>query len=126
MLSITKLSRTALNSQSIFKHSSQILRRDHFDAFGDFELEESVRQFPVGLAVGEGEGGAVAKVLGQYEDRPSQRDMAAYVADSYNDGGVSLLAAGTGVGKSFAYLVSAIEWSLANGERTVVSPLSMS
>ena len=68
-----------------------------------------------------GEGGAVAKVLGQYEDRPSQRDMAAYVADTYNDGGVALLEAGTGVGKSFAYLVSAIEWSLANGERTVVS-----
>jgi ATP-dependent DNA helicase DinG len=68
-----------------------------------------------------GEGGAVAKVLGTFEDRPSQRDMAAYVADTYNEGGVSLLEAGTGVGKSFAYLVPAINWSLTNGERTVVS-----
>jgi ATP-dependent DNA helicase DinG len=67
------------------------------------------------------EGGAVAGALGQYEDRPSQRDMAAYLADAYNDGGVVLLEAGTGVGKSFAYLVPALYWARANQERTVVS-----
>ncbi|MDH3214150.1 MAG: hypothetical protein OEM05_16855, partial [Myxococcales bacterium] len=66
-------------------------------------------------------GGPVATRLGAFEDRPSQRDMAAYVADSYNDGGVALLEAGTGVGKSFAYLVPAIRWALENSERTVVS-----
>jgi ATP-dependent DNA helicase DinG len=68
-----------------------------------------------------GEGGPVAHALGQYEDRPSQRDMAAHIADAYNDGGVVLLEAGTGVGKSFAYLVPALAWARANGERTVVS-----
>jgi ATP-dependent DNA helicase DinG len=68
-----------------------------------------------------GEGGPVALALGQYEDRPSQRDMAAHIADAYNDGGVVLLEAGTGVGKSFAYLVPALAWARANGERTVVS-----
>ena len=82
---------------------------------------ETVRLDPVTLAWSLGEGGSVAKVLGQFEDRPSQRDMTAYVADTYNDGGISLLEAGTGVGKSFAYLIPAIEWSLANGERTMVS-----
>src|SRR4029077_12990563 len=49
--------------------------------------------------------GVVGKALGGFEDRPSQRDMAAYIADTYNDGGIALLEAGTGVGKSFAYLV---------------------
>ena len=68
-----------------------------------------------------GPGGEVARALGRFEDRPSQRDMAAYAADTYNDGGVSLLEGGTGVGKSFAYLVPAIAWARANGERTVVS-----
>lgn len=68
-----------------------------------------------------GEHGPVARVLGRYEDRPSQRDMAAYIADGYNDGGVLLLEAGTGVGKSFAYLVPALAWARRNGERTVVS-----
>jgi ATP-dependent DNA helicase DinG len=68
-----------------------------------------------------GEGGPVAHQLGQYEDRRSQRDMAAYIADGYNDGGVQLLEAGTGVGKSFAYLVPALQWARTNGERTIVS-----
>jgi ATP-dependent DNA helicase DinG len=67
------------------------------------------------------ETGPVARVLGAFEDRPSQRDMAAYIADAYNDGGIALLEAGTGVGKSFAYLVPALEWARVNGERTVVS-----
>jgi len=67
------------------------------------------------------ETGPVAKAMGAFEDRPSQRDMAAYIADAYNDGGIALLEAGTGVGKSFAYLVPALEWARANGERTVVS-----
>jgi ATP-dependent DNA helicase DinG len=68
-----------------------------------------------------GEDGPVHGVLGAYEDRPSQRDMAAFIADGYNDGGTLLLEAGTGVGKSFAYLVPAIAWAFKNKERTVVS-----
>jgi ATP-dependent DNA helicase DinG len=75
----------------------------------------------VDIARAIGPGGVVARALGTFEDRPSQRDMAAYVADTYNEGGVSLLEGGTGVGKSFAYLVPAIAWARANGERTVVS-----
>jgi len=69
------------------------------------------------------EPGPVARVLGTtaFEDRPGQRDMAAYIADAYNDGGIALLEAGTGVGKSFAYLVPALEWARLNGERTIVS-----
>jgi ATP-dependent DNA helicase DinG len=68
-----------------------------------------------------GESGPIAAQLTRYEDRRCQRDMAAHIADGYNDGGVQLLEAGTGVGKSFAYLVPALAWARANGERTVVS-----
>jgi ATP-dependent DNA helicase DinG len=68
-----------------------------------------------------GEKGPIARQLSRYEDRPTQRDMAAHIADGYNDGGVQILEAGTGVGKSFAYLVPALAWARANGERTVVS-----
>ena len=56
-----------------------------------------------------------------YEDRPSQRAMAAEVVTAFNVGGVALLEAGTGVGKSLGYLVPALRWAAANGERTVVS-----
>ena len=47
--------------------------------------------------------------------------MARAIARLYNDGGVGLLEAGTGVGKSLGYLVPALRWAAANGERTVVS-----
>lgn len=80
-----------------------------------------VRIDPLGVVDRLGERGPIAKAMGQYEDRPSQRDMAAYIADAYNDGGVVLLEAGTGVGKSFAYLVPALAWAEASGERTVIS-----
>lgn len=76
---------------------------------------------PIDVAALLAPSGPVARALGSFEDRPSQRDMTAYVADLYNDGGVGLLEAGTGVGKSFAYLVPALAWARANGERTVVS-----
>jgi len=68
-----------------------------------------------------GPDGGVASELARYEDRPSQRAMAVEIARLYNNGGVGLLEAGTGVGKSLGYLVPALRWAAANNERTVVS-----
>ena len=68
-----------------------------------------------------GPDGPVARRLRVYEDRPSQRQMAGEIATLYNDGGVGLLEAGTGVGKSLGYLLPALRWAAANGERTIVS-----
>jgi ATP-dependent DNA helicase DinG len=74
-------------------------------------------------AVGDvlGPRGPIASHLARYEDRPSQRDMAQAVARLYNGGGIALLEAGTGVGKSLGYLVPALRWAAANRERTIVS-----
>src|SRR6185503_14188718 len=52
---------------------------------------------------------------------PSQRAMAIEIAKLYNRGGIGLLEAGTGVGKSLGYLVPALRWAAANNERTIVS-----
>ena len=68
-----------------------------------------------------GPDGPIAGQHARYEDRPSQRAMAMEIARLYNDGGVGLLEAGTGVGKSLGYLVPALRWAAANRERTVVS-----
>ena len=76
---------------------------------------------PLSVSHDLGPAGPIAGVLPRYEDRPSQREMAAEVARLYNNGGVGLLEAGTGVGKSLGYLVPALRWAAANGERTVVS-----
>jgi len=68
-----------------------------------------------------GPDGAIARLLPRYEDRPAQRELATTIARLYNDGGVGLLEAGTGIGKSLGYLIPALRWAAANGERTVVS-----
>ncbi len=68
-----------------------------------------------------GPDGAIARTMSRYEDRDSQRKMAALIARLYNEGGVGLLEAGTGVGKSLGYLVPALRWAAQNNERTVVS-----
>lgn len=66
-------------------------------------------------------GGPVAGRHPRYEDRPQQRELARMIATVYNQGGVGIAEAGTGTGKSVAYLLPAIRWALQNRERTVVS-----
>lgn len=56
-----------------------------------------------------------------YEDRPGQRQMLRFVADRFNEEGTGLAEAGTGTGKSIAYLLPAARWAAKNRERTVVS-----
>ncbi|MEO8029218.1 MAG: helicase C-terminal domain-containing protein [Gemmatimonadota bacterium] len=101
-----------------------IINNDASDLYIVVEVPKGVESTPIDpFDVIEilGAKGSVASVLGQYEDRPSQRDMAAHISDGYNSGGTMLLEAGTGIGKSFAYLVPALVWARVNKERTVVS-----
>ena len=61
-----------------------------------------------------GPDGPIARGMARYEDRASQRDYGARRSrELYNDGGIGLLEAGTGVGKSFGYLVPALRWAAA-------------
>ncbi len=62
-------------------------------------------------------GGALSRALVGYEPREAQRQMATAVADTISSGGVLLAEAGTGTGKTLAYLVPAI----LSGERVLVS-----
>jgi ATP-dependent DNA helicase DinG len=81
----------------------------------------TVRLVEKNIADALGPGGPIATKLVRYEDRPAQREMASAIATLYNEGGIGLLEAGTGVGKSLGYLLPALRWAAANGERTVVS-----
>ena len=62
-------------------------------------------------------GGPLSTALDGFEARPAQRDMAAAVADVFADGGILLAEAGTGTGKTLAYLVPAI----LSRERVLIS-----
>ncbi|MDQ3389623.1 MAG: helicase, partial [Gemmatimonadota bacterium] len=68
-----------------------------------------------------GPGGGLARLHPRYEDRPQQRELSQLIAEMYNSGGVAIAEAGTGTGKSVAYLLPAMLWALRNRERTVVS-----
>ncbi|HZK77992.1 MAG TPA: ATP-dependent DNA helicase, partial [Gemmatimonadaceae bacterium] len=84
-------------------------------------VADSAQLDPVAIANDLGPDGPIAAAMQQYEDRPAQREMASSIAELYNDGGVGLIEAGTGVGKSLGYLLPALRWAHLTGERTVVS-----
>jgi ATP-dependent DNA helicase DinG len=64
--------------------------------------------------------GMMAHLKG-YEQREEQVRMAFAVAEAFNYDRVVLVEAGTGTGKSLAYLIPAILWGVRNNERIVVS-----
>ncbi|MBL7218985.1 MAG: helicase [Phycisphaerae bacterium] len=66
-------------------------------------------------------GGLVASNLDNYEERPEQLDMALAVAVGFEALRHVLAEAGTGVGKSFAYLVPSILQAVENKRRIVIS-----
>lgn len=67
------------------------------------------------------EGGPVARRLKQFELRPQQLEMAAAVEQAFLSQQHLIVEAGTGVGKSFAYLVPAIEQAVSHGKKVVIS-----
>ena len=56
-----------------------------------------------------------------FEERAEQVEMARAVAETLNDGGRLIVEAGTGVGKSLAYLLPAAIYAVLNNKRVVVS-----
>ncbi|MDP2673558.1 MAG: helicase C-terminal domain-containing protein [Dehalococcoidia bacterium] len=60
-------------------------------------------------------------VLPQFEERPQQQAALRAVTEALNQGQKLLLEAGTGTGKSLAYLIPAAAHATANGSRVVVS-----
>ena len=65
--------------------------------------------------------GLLSKALKGFEPRPQQQQMMARVIEAYNDNQISLIEAGTGTGKSLAYLIPALIWAAHCHERTVIS-----
>lgn len=65
--------------------------------------------------------GPFANGLPGFEWRPSQQEMAISVGHVLIEGGVVLAEAGTGTGKSLAYLVPAALHALQTGEKVVIS-----
>jgi len=66
-------------------------------------------------------GGALAKFLPQFEHRSEQVEMISAVSRALSEGRHLMVEAGTGTGKSIAYLIPAALYALQNQQRVVVS-----
>jgi len=64
--------------------------------------------------------GLAARLPG-FRSRPGQTELAEAIARIFQDGGIGLFEAGTGMGKSLAYLLPAAFAAAARGERVLVS-----
>ena len=67
------------------------------------------------------EGGAFSRHYERFEPREQQIEMLQTVSEAFSKGHHMLIEAGTGTGKSFAYLIPAFKWAMQNGERVVIS-----
>lgn len=66
-------------------------------------------------------GGPFSRYFEAYEYRPQQVEMLRAVSQAFSRGQHLMVEAGTGTGKSFAYLVPAAIWAIQNQARVVVS-----
>jgi ATP-dependent DNA helicase DinG len=82
----------------------------------DGALTEAVRRFFVD---------DLPRALPSHEARPQQLDMALAVAAAMSEGTPLVVEAGTGTGKSLAYLVPAALWALAHDGRVVIATHTM-
>lgn len=68
-----------------------------------------------------GPDGRLAARMATFEQRPEQLAMMTAVTDAFNYGQMLLAEAGTGIGKSLAYLVPSAAWAITNRTPVIVS-----
>ncbi len=66
-------------------------------------------------------GGPLSDIFERYEERPAQIELVRLITRGFNDEKLVVAEAGTGVGKSFAYLIPALYWAKENEQRIVIS-----
>ena len=65
--------------------------------------------------------GTLSQKLDGFEYRPQQIEMAQAVEEAFNKAQHLIVEAGTGTGKSLAYLIPATLWAIANNKKVVIS-----
>jgi ATP-dependent DNA helicase DinG len=73
-----------------------------------------------------GKDGLLSGRFKDYEYRPQQQEMAQAVADAIKNRSHLIAEAGTGVGKSFAYLVAVIDFAVNSGGKVIISTNTIS
>ena len=66
-------------------------------------------------------GGPLSQISKTFEERTVQIELLKNIARAFNDQKIAVFEAGTGVGKSYSYLIPSILWSLQNNQKVVIS-----
>ncbi len=66
-------------------------------------------------------GGPLSKKSDTFEERPVQIELLKNIAKAFNENKIAVFEAGTGVGKSYSYLIPAILWAIQNTDRVIIS-----
>ena len=65
--------------------------------------------------------GILAKEIKGFEYRQEQEEMAQYIQEAINEDRKIIVEAGTGTGKTLAYLIPAIKWAVANKKKVIIA-----
>ncbi|MBZ0279668.1 MAG: DEAD/DEAH box helicase family protein [Anaerolineae bacterium] len=111
---ITKLPNPETGPIAIFKAAPQEDRPISFDGIRQpINTEQLIDLMS--------ENGALINKLEGYQPRSQQIKMTREIADAFNNNDHKMIEAGTGTGKSLAYLIPSISWAINNHERVVIS-----
>jgi predicted DnaQ family exonuclease/DinG family helicase len=99
-----------LNNTRNMLHNSRL---SHPDSFSEIERSDIDTIFS--------DKGALSSILTAFTPRESQKEMALQVTDAFNTQSILVAEAGTGTGKSLAYLVPAAHWAQKNNCRVIIS-----
>ena len=66
-------------------------------------------------------GGPLSKLSDSFEERPVQVELLEKIVKALNENKIAVFEAGTGVGKSYSYLIPSALWALLNHEKVIVS-----
>lgn len=84
-------------------------------------VKDAERVDPAQIAASFDVGGPISRRFDAWEPRIQQRDMAEAVAERLRNGGELIAEAGTGTGKSLAYLMPALANAVKTGEQVIVA-----
>ena len=65
--------------------------------------------------------GILAKEIKGFEYREEQEEMAQYIQEAINEDRKIIVEAGTGTGKTLAYLIPAIKWAVTNKKKVIIA-----
>ena len=65
--------------------------------------------------------GILAKEIKGFEYREEQEEMAQYIQDAINEDRKIIVEAGTGTGKTLAYLIPSIKWAVTNKKKIIIA-----